>query len=264
MSEFVLTDANYHSVESNKRYLSVSQYKDFVGTAGFPKCESKALAKMRGEWVEEPSIAMLSGSLLDAMYEGTMDKFKQNTPQLFTMKGELRSEFKKVEEIFEFGKKDEMFSTYMAGEKQIIFTGEMFSGLWKIKIDALHRGKCVVDLKLVKSLYDRVWSNGAYLNFIQSYGYVLQGAVYQRIVKINTGEELPFFLACLTKEDQPDKAIVQIPDIEMELELSQVRLNVEHILRLKNGDEPAVRCERCAYCRSTKKITEVTSFYDII
>lgn len=258
-----LTNSNYHSLEANKLFFSVSQYKDFIGTDGFPKCEARALAKVKGLWSEEPSIAMLTGSYVDASYEGTLDQFKKKHPKVFTQKLELRSEYKKAEEIIKVGEADEMFSTYMSGEKQVIMTAELFGVLWKIKLDVVHPKRCLVDLKVIKSIYDRVWSNGAYLNFIQSYGYITQGAVYKRVYQINTGEELPFFLACLTKEAVPDKAIIQIPDIEMELELGHVKLNVEHILRLKNGDEPAVRCERCDYCRSTKQLSEVLSFYDL-
>ena len=259
----ILTNENYYSIEANKKYLSVSQYKDFIGTDGSLKCEAKALAKINGTWTEEPTTAMLIGSFVDAHYEGTIEAFKNKNPELFTLKGELKAPFKQAEEIIKTGESDEMFSTYMSGEKQVIMTADLFDTPWKIKLDVVHKGKCLVDLKVIKSIYDKVWSNGAYMNFIQSYGYITQGAVYQRIYKINTGEELPFFLACLTKETPTDKAIIQIPDIEMELELSHIKMNIDHIIKLKNREEPPVRCEKCGYCRSTKILSEVTSFYDL-
>ena len=40
----LLTSENYYSREANEEYLSVSQYKDFMGTYGKPGCEEYALA----------------------------------------------------------------------------------------------------------------------------------------------------------------------------------------------------------------------------
>ena len=51
-----LTAENYYSVEANREYISVSQYKDFCGTLGKPACEEMALAKMKGEWEEEKTM----------------------------------------------------------------------------------------------------------------------------------------------------------------------------------------------------------------
>jgi len=258
-----LTNENYHSLESNLEYLSCSQYHDFCGGGSFAGCESMAMAKLRGEWNEEPSNAMLIGSYVDSYFEGTLQEFKMNNPKIFTQKGELLSGFKQAEEIIKIAEADEFFMTYMAGRKQVIMTAEMFGAKFKIKIDALHDNKAIVDLKIIKSIRERVWDGNSKVNFIQAYGYIDQGAIYQRVVKLNTGKDLPFFIAALSKEPVTDKEIIQVPDIEMELALSQIRLNVDHIMRLKNHDEPPVRCGVCDYCKSTKKLTEPISFYDL-
>lgn len=42
----LLTSENYYSREANEEYLSVSQYKDFMGTYGKPGCEEYALSKL--------------------------------------------------------------------------------------------------------------------------------------------------------------------------------------------------------------------------
>lgn len=64
----LLTSENYYSREANEEYLSVSQYKDFMGTYGKPGCEEYALAKLNGTWVEamEDSTALMVGSYVDA------------------------------------------------------------------------------------------------------------------------------------------------------------------------------------------------------
>lgn len=70
----LLTSENYYSTEADKEYLSVSQYKNFVGSLGRPGCEAYALAKLNEEWVEnmEDSDALMVGSYVDAHFEGRL------------------------------------------------------------------------------------------------------------------------------------------------------------------------------------------------
>ena len=60
-TKFQLTADNYYSDEANRIYLSVSQFKDFVGTYGRMGCEEMALAKIRGDYKTEPSNPMMIG-----------------------------------------------------------------------------------------------------------------------------------------------------------------------------------------------------------
>ena len=64
-TKFQLTADNYYSDEANRIYLSVSQFKDFVGTYGRMGCEEMALAKIRGDYKTEPSNPMMIGSYVD-------------------------------------------------------------------------------------------------------------------------------------------------------------------------------------------------------
>ena len=81
-----LNQNNYYSVESNRQFFSVSQYKDFM------KCEAMALAKIRGEYQPAMTKAMLTGSFVDTYFEGTLDSFLKEQPEVFTRKKELQSE----------------------------------------------------------------------------------------------------------------------------------------------------------------------------
>ena len=65
-AKFQLTAENYYSDEANKIYLSVSQFKDFIGTYGRTGCEEMALAKIKGEYRTEPTNAMMIGSYVDS------------------------------------------------------------------------------------------------------------------------------------------------------------------------------------------------------
>ena len=62
MGAFVLTSENYYSQEANKEYLSVSQYKQFVGTYGRRGCEFTALEELNGRWQQDRKSTRLNSS----------------------------------------------------------------------------------------------------------------------------------------------------------------------------------------------------------
>ena len=138
-----LDQNNYYSPEANQQYFSVSQYKDFM------QCEAMALAKIRGEYRPEMTRAMLTGSFVDSYFEGTLDQFMKDHPAVFTRKQELRSEFRKANEIIARIRSDELFMKFMSGEKQRIMTFDLFGVPWKMKMDSYLPGICITDLKVV-------------------------------------------------------------------------------------------------------------------
>ena len=90
-----LTSENYYSQKANKEYMSVSGYKDFAGTYGKMPCEFYGMEKLNGRWEDEKSTALLVGSYVDSYFEGSLDQFKKNNPEIFTQKGELKSNLSK-------------------------------------------------------------------------------------------------------------------------------------------------------------------------
>ena len=253
----ILTAENYHSQEANQEYLSVSQYKSFCGTTGISPCEAKALAEINGDWEMEATTALLVGSYVDAHFEGTLSLFKANNPQVFTKAGELRSEYRKADEIINRVERDEMFMKFVSGEKQTIFTAELFGAKWKVKLDSYLKGMCITDLKVMKSLRELFWVRDlGHTDFVRHWGYDLQAAIYQKAVEIATGEVLPFYIAGVSKEKQPDIEIIQIPQDMIEEQLINVEGNVSKIVALKNGEIDPIRCEMCDYCRFTKVLTK--------
>ena len=131
-----LTSENYYSQEANQEYMSVSGYKDFAGTYGKMPCEFYGMEKLNGRWQDEKSTALLVGSYVDSYFEGSLDQFKKDNPEIFTQKGELKANFKQAEEIIARIERDEYFMKYMSGQKQVIMTGELFGAKWKIKMDS--------------------------------------------------------------------------------------------------------------------------------
>lgn len=259
-----LTEENYYSTEADKEYMSVSEFKNFVGTYGRAGCEFKAMEKLAGRWVDESSDAMLVGSYVDAWMDGTLDKFKAANPQLFTAKGELYAKYKKADEVIARISRDQYFMKYIGGQHQVIMTGELFGSKWKIKMDSYLPGKAIVDLKVMSSITKLEWVKDiGYLDFVRYWGYDIQCAVYQEIVRQNTGLKLPVYLACATKEDEPDIQIIQVTQNYLDEALSLVEANMPRVLRVKNGEDNPDRCNVCDCCRYHKVLTKPISISDL-
>lgn len=260
----MLNNENYFSLENNYKYCGSSQYKDFFGSMGAGGCEARAMAKLRGEWNTEKTTALLVGSYVDAYFEGTLDLFKAHNPEIFTKAGALKAEYRKAEEVIEVLENDDLFMQYMSGEKQRIFTGEIAGVLFKIKIDSYIADAAIVDLKVMASIRKFQWvKDFGKVNFVEYWGYDIQAAIYQEITRQNVGIKLPFFIAAASKEAVTDKEIIYLPDQLLSDRLKEIENNMPRLRALKKGQEEPVRCEKCDYCTSTRKLTAPISVYDL-
>jgi len=249
-----LTSKNYYSKKANMEYLSVSQYKDFMGSMGKCGCEFIALAKLNGDYIPEPSKEMLMGSYVDAAWEGSLEKFKEEHPEMHLKTGGLKADFIKAHEAFLRTKKDRLFSLYMSGKKQAIMTAELFGAMWKIKMDSFHPDKCIVDLKYIKDIHERFWIKdlGYFVNFIENWGYDFQLAIYQLVVEKNTGKKLPCYIAAVDKKKTPEIELIQLDQNDLDTALIGIESNVKRILELKKGLLEPDKCNKCDYCIETK------------
>ena len=260
----VLTADNYYSDEANRQYMSVSQFKDFNGTYGRIGCEFAAMEKLAGRWNPEPSTALMVGSYVDSYVEGTLDDFKSRNPDIFTAKGELKAPYKKAEEIIARIERDKYFMKYLSGEKQTIMTAELFGCKWKIKMDSYIPGKAIVDLKVMASITDLKWVKDiGYLDFVRYWNYDIQGAIYQKIVEINTGKKLPFFIAAVTKETEPDIRIIHVTQNYLDEALLIVESNINRVLMVKNGEVEPDRCDLCDCCKHNRILRRPISIMDL-
>lgn len=260
----ILTPENYYSEAANFEYMSVSQYKDFAGSYGKLGCEAMAMAKLRGEYQEEKTTAMLVGSYVDSYFEGSLDEFKRNTPEIFTQKGELRAEYKRANQIIERIERDKYFMQCMSGEKQVIMTGEIFGIPWKIKMDSYIPDVVIVDLKIVESIKDLKWvKDVGYMDFIRYWGYDIQGAIYQEVVYQNTGKRLPFYIAAATKEKVTDIEVIHVQDNFLQDAMSMVAYNIERVKRVKSGQQEPEKCHICEHCLTTKELSHPIGVLDL-
>lgn len=252
----MLSGNNYYSRENALKFMSASQFKSFI------ECEAKALAEIKGEFKRETTSAMLIGSYVDAWFEGTLEQFKETHTEIFTQKGTLRAEFSQANELIARVQKDEKFMAYMGGEKQKIFTGNIAGVDFKGKLDSYIKGKCIVDLKTCKD-FEPVWKNHKKMSFVEAYGYDIQLAIYQELVRQSTGERLPVYICAVTKEKVPNIEVVGIDQVRLDECLELVKTNAPHYQDVKLGKAEPTRCNKCDYCKSTKKIEHPISYLEL-
>ena len=261
---FVLTAENYYSQEANKHYMSVSQFKDFAGTFGKMRCEFYAMEKLKGKWTDQKTLPLMVGSYVDSYFEGTLDTFKEENPEIFTTEGALKAPYKKASEIILRIERDEYFMRFLSGEKQRIMTCNLFGCNWKIKMDSYIPGVAIVDLKVMASITKPHWVRDfGYMDFIRYWGYDIQGAVYQEVVYQNTGQRLPFYIAVATKEDEPDIRIIQVTQPYLDEALNTVESNMSRILDVKYGKAEPDRCDQCDCCRHFRVLTRPITIADL-
>lgn len=262
MSDFILDESNYYSLEADLRWCSASQFKDFCGCPIIPGCEARTMAKLRGEYKPEITNALLIGSILDALWENDdpeyiAGRFPECVSTRGATKGQLKSEFQSAITMYQRTLREKKFCQYMSGDKQTIMTGVIADLPFKIKIDSYIEGKAIVDLKTTRTL-DRdfrvfIPDSGEKLTWYKAFGYDIQLAVYREIVKQNTGESLRCYLAAVDKEKHPMCDIIELPTKMLDEALEYVKRNCKKIIMLKNGDIEPIRCEHssCDYCRDT-------------
>lgn len=251
-----ITNENYYSQEANLKYMSVSQYKDFK------KCEVYAMAKLKGEYVEEKSDSLLFSGYIDAYFSGELEQFKQEYGErLFNSRtGEFKAPFKNIPNVINAIENDPYFLSFHKGKRQVIITGMIANVLVKGKLDFLFDDK-IVDQKAMKD-FAKIWIEELhrYGDFIEAYGYDTQGGVYQELVRQRFGDKLPFIIAATTKEDVPDKALINIDQEYLDSALKDFEENAPRYDLIKRGLVEPIPCGHCPVCKQRKRIDRVMSY----
>jgi hypothetical protein len=235
-------------------YWSASLVKTFL------ECPARAMAELRGEYVRPESTALLVGSYVDAYFEGTLELFKAKHPELFKKDGGLKAEYIKAEEMIARAERDELFMRYMEGEKQVIKTGTIFGLPFKAKYDVHLVHVRNVDVKTAKNMEPMYKPEQGRITFAEYWNWPLQMAIYQAI----DDEHLPQYLNVITKEDPPDIATIEIPQHHLDAELEVLSEKMPYFDAIKQGIVEPTRCEKCPYCRASKKQIAPISLDDLI
>ena len=258
----ILNKHNYFSVEADREYFSVSQFK------AFRECEAKVMAKLNGEWEEGEKEAFLLGSYVHAWSEGTLSEFKSENPQLFKKDGTMLAKYALGDKMIKALANDLLIEKVRDGEKEVIMTAELFGTKWKCMFDIYNPIKKVfADLKTTRELHKKYWNEELKIkqNFIEYYDYLLQMAVYAEIERLNRGEEDYFqpHIIAVDKQEPPDKAVIFIETDFIHDKLREVEKEIDRFKAVKEGKEEPTRCEGCDYCRSTKQLQGILRLEDL-
>ena len=269
----ILTEENYYGREAAQKYMSVSQFKAFL------TCPAAAMAELNGLWKRPETTALLVGSYVDAKLEGSepFERFVSAHPEIFRKDGSLKSEFAQAEKIYQRILSDRLLSLLLSGRKQVILQGEIAGVPFKGKIDSLLDVEtcqvimkefpqtievlggpfcigAIVDGKVMRN-FEPVWSEeeGRKVSWVRSWHYILQGSAYQAL----EGTYKPFIIAGASKEPETDLTALYVSQRELEAGLGILEEYTPIYQEIKLGKRAPSRCEKCAYCRRTKKITSI-------
>lgn len=247
-----LIESDYYGREANEYFFSVSQFKDFQ------KCPAMAMAKIKGQWAPERGRALLLGSYVDEVLTGTVASHKkfleEYESELYKKNGDPYADVAQADETIGRILDQPLMRKFLGGEHQVILTGEIEGVPFKIKMDSFLPGRFIADLKYMASLR----SPNLFEPMVKYWGYDIQAACYQEIVRQNTGEKLPFLFVIATKEKPAHLAVAEINQWNMDEALATVKRDILRFQKIKTGELEPERCEdyNCDYCTSTKVITE--------
>lgn len=271
-----LTTDNYYTPEADREYMSCSQYQDFLS------CEARALAKLQGRYIPEPSEALTVGNYFhtameseeahrqfrmehfDDIYKTKIDK---KTGEIIPT--EMYAPYVKADEMIKVCYSDPLIKSLidMPGENEVIMTGELFGTPWKIRLDKYMSDKrLIIDWKTTadinKTEYNPIF--GERESFVESLGYMMRAAVYTEIEKQFAGKDTDanFVIVAISKQDPPDKAALLLNHRQRyDWELEQIEKHMLNIRRIKNGELRPRRCGMCDYCRKTKALKKIIPYY---
>ena len=262
----ILTHDNYHSLEANRDYMSCSQYK------GFLECEAKESAKISGAWEDILSTPLEVGQYVHSWNAARMMAFMETHPNMFKRDGYLKAEYVVANLMIECLQEDDFAMACLSGDKETILTADMYGATWKIMPDVLDSpaGR-IVDLTTTSSIHEKVWqeSSRSFVPFFEFQKKPLKMAIYSEVERLAAGRTaetyVDYLLVAVSKEKQPDKAVIRMTDSErLKTELQMIGANMPRISELKAGTLEPIRCEKCSYCRTTKALSDIIPYSDLL
>lgn len=260
-----LNKETYYSIESDRYYQSTTFFKNFE------KCETATVAQLND--IYKPDMnqkALLVGNYLHSYFEShtAHENFiKQHESDMFTKRGTLLKDYQVADSMIATLADDPMFNNLYQGKKEAIVKGQIEGVNWKGKIDCLNLDrKIFLDLKTTREIDRKYWNEEKHMwqSFMDEYNYPLQMYVYQQLIYQQYGVMCTPYIIAVSKQEIPAKAVISIPkkrlaEAQEEIETLQPRFE-----KVKSGFEVPIRCGKCAYCRKTATLREITSMDDLI
>jgi hypothetical protein len=277
-----LTRKNYFSPEAEALYLGSTSFKNWdkhhkaaevFGHEVGGGCEARELAKRNGEWEEKEKLAFIVGNYVHA-WSSSEEDFKEfcqeNSSVIYKPKGGMYSDFIKADKMINCLKNDPAIEQMRQGLKEQIFTGKIAGVDFKIMVDILNVDKgYFADIKTTENIHKLHWNRetSEHESFIQKYDYPLQFAIYAEILRQNLkmDEYLDCYVLAVDKQETPDHEVIfmDVPSFIKE-KLEEIEMKLPRIMAVRNGEVEPERCEKCEYCRSTKRIVKPIHYLDLL
>lgn len=221
------------------------------------------IAKHYPEWLTR------NGTLKSGI---SLKKIEEEEPTLITYKPKgLKSNFLMADKMVKRCQKDPLFMGFMDGEKQRIFTAEMWGIPFKAKIDSYKPyGKPIlVDLKTTRDIHKLFFKKDiGHIDFISYYGYIYQLALYREIVYRNTGEMCDCYVCAVSKGKHPEIKVIGIDNVSLDSAIAEIEKSIKYtsLVEVWRGQTEPMRCNspECPYCVDTERLTEIVDYRDLI
>lgn len=247
--------------------MSVSQYKSFMS------CEARAVALLNDQWERATNPqALLLGNYVHSYFESreAHERFVEENKEKILSKRKPYAPLKAYEQadvMIQSLEQEPLFQYLWQGQHEKVITGNYAGVDWKGKIDLLNIDKgYFVDLKTTADMYKRFFSEkyGTYVSFVEHYGYVLQMAVYEKLLEMEYGKPFTGYIYAVSKEDIPQLAAIEIEEEKKEFELRLLSETIDHIQAVKSGEEEPKMCGKCDYCKTKKKLDGFVTTAELI
>ena len=201
----------------------------------------------------------LEGHFMEECLYGNLDKFISKNTALLKKDGTLLKKYSDYLIQAERIKADKNFMSFLSGNSignEKIFTGELFGVPWKIKVDSINfKTGIITDLKFVKN-FENKWNNQEriYVSWLEHWRYDIQMAIYQEIIRHNTGKTFSCVIAGVTKEKIADHNLYKFDQESLNLALEYVSSNIGQVVQVWTGQTQGEACGVCGVCKANKKI----------
>ena len=287
MDKITIKDINKDNYYDVKNVLSASTIK------AFENCEAAALASYIGDYARPFTTALLVGGYIDAALDSDaeLDKFCAAHPEILNSRtGALKADYARAAEIVERCKYDPLFRALtidvpsdghqyiVLGNIGVTASGEPIPCKGKLDFllmpeylfrlaeqfpawsdyfrDCAEMGGLIVDLKSAANT-DEQWDPdmGCRIPWAQAWHYDRQLAVYRELYRQMTGLTLPVLVMVCTKEPSPSLLPLTIDPGTLDEGLAEATAMAPRVWHLMQSAEPDPRrCEKCAYCRMTRRL----------
>ena len=272
MNKHDLNNKNYFGALAEAKYFGSSSIKAFdnnhTGTEVFGNlveggCSAREVAVIKGDYTKPDKKVFLVGQYVHA-WGDSKESFQEfcsdNYAKIYTKGSKPRSDFERADLMIDVLKNCPIVTDMKNCEHEIIMVGIIAGVEIKIVVDLLDLERnYFADYKTTDKIGKLTYKNGKKLSFIDTYDYKLQFAIYEEIIYQNTGKHLDCYIIVVDKKPTPEHNIIYMGNVDnadwYAEKLEEVELKLPHLQLVKTGKADPVRCEECAYCISTRKLT---------